>query len=193
MRTRRRGSLAANPFIVRRPASLEVTVRRVLDGRRAPVRVSARQSAPVSMGKVELAEVVKLRGRSAGADSEKGAARLASQPVTTSHRDRQIVCNKKLVLNWLHASGIVLLDLSAQLSVPVPELRCVHGTYLVSVDMHTLTFLVLDSVCLLVCDVREGSSQSIFRRPVARRVPPRCKMHTLIPLVPDAVCLLRDL
>jgi hypothetical protein len=54
-----------------------------------------------------------VRGRNAGGDSEREAARLASPQVT------ETVCNKGLVLNWLHASGIPLLDLSAQLSVPV--------------------------------------------------------------------------
>jgi hypothetical protein len=54
-----------------------------------------------------------VRGRNAGGDSEREAARLASPQVT------ETVCNKGLVLNWLHASGIALLDLSAQLSVPV--------------------------------------------------------------------------
>jgi hypothetical protein len=52
-------TLAANPFIVRRPASLVVAVRRVLDGSRAPVPVSARQPALISMVEVELAVVVK--------------------------------------------------------------------------------------------------------------------------------------
>jgi hypothetical protein len=59
VRTRRRVTLAANPFIVRRPASLVVAVRRVLGGRRAPVRVSAGQPALISMVEVELAVVVK--------------------------------------------------------------------------------------------------------------------------------------
>ena len=59
MPTRRRVALTANPFIVRRPASLVVAVRRVLDGRRASVRVSARQPALISMVEVELAVVVK--------------------------------------------------------------------------------------------------------------------------------------
>jgi hypothetical protein len=57
-----------------------------------------------------------VRGRNAGGDSEREAARLASPRVTETVTT---VCNKGLVLNWLHASGIALLDLSAQLSVPV--------------------------------------------------------------------------
>lgn len=51
-----------------------------------------------------------MRGRNAGGDSEKGAARLASPPVTETITT---VCNKGLVLNWLHASGIALVNLSA--------------------------------------------------------------------------------
>ena len=52
-------TLAANPFIVRRPASLVVTIRCVLDGREALVRVYVRQPALISMVEVELAVVVK--------------------------------------------------------------------------------------------------------------------------------------
>jgi hypothetical protein len=59
-----------------------------------------------------------VRGRNAGGDSEREAARLASPQVT------ETVCNKGLVLNWLHASGIALLDLSLSAQLSVPVLSC---------------------------------------------------------------------